>query len=119
MRRFLFVLFTGFVTMAVRADNVVLVAGGGETAENVAATKAKLGMPFGVEFDSAGNLYFVEIDGHRTCRIDKTGLLTRIAGTTVKGLSDGGGKPLGRSLIWCDGRTWRLVRMRIFFWRTR
>jgi DNA-binding beta-propeller fold protein YncE len=78
----------------VRADNVVLVAGGGDVAENVAATSAKLGMPFGVEFDKAGNLYFVEIDGHRACRIDKAGMLTRIAGTTVKGLSDGGGKPL-------------------------
>ncbi len=78
----------------VLAENVVLVAGGGDVAENVPATKAKLGMPFGVEFDSAGNLYFVEIDGHRACRIDKTGLLTRIAGTTEKGLSDGGGKPL-------------------------
>ncbi len=95
MRKFLFVLLAGLlVTAAVRAENVVLVAGGGEVAENVAATKAKLGMPFGVEFDSAGNLYFVEIDGHRACRIDKTGLLTRIAGTTEKGLSDGGGKPL-------------------------
>lgn len=82
------------LAVTVAADNVVLVAGGGDTAENVAATKAKLGMPFGVEFDSAGNLYFVEIDGHRACRIDKHGLLTRIAGTTEKGLSDGGGKPL-------------------------
>lgn len=78
----------------VRAENVVLVAGGGDQAENVPATKAKLGMPFGVEFDLAGNLYFVEIDGHRACRIDKSGMLTRIAGTTEKGLSDGGGKPL-------------------------
>lgn len=78
----------------VRAENVVLVAGGGDQVENVPATKAKLGMPFGVEFDSTGILYFVEIDGHRACRIDKSGLLTRIAGTTEKGLSDGGGKPL-------------------------
>ena len=44
---------------------LVLVAGGGEGRENVPATKAKLKMPFGVDFDTAGNLYFVEIDGHR------------------------------------------------------
>lgn len=81
------------VTVA-RGENVVLVAGGGEGDENVPATKAKLNMPFGVEFDSAGNLFFVEIDGQRACRIDKSGLLTRIAGTREKGLSDGGGKPL-------------------------
>src|SRR5262249_38393167 len=78
----------------VRADNVVLVAGGGDNDENVIATKAKLGMPFGVESDSTGHLFFVEIDGHRVCRIDKSGLLTRIAGTRQKGLSDGGGNPL-------------------------
>ena len=59
-----------WLSATVLAENVVLVAGGGDVAENVAATKAKLGMPFGVEFDSAGNLYFVEIDGHRACRID-------------------------------------------------
>ena len=77
-----------------RADNVVLVAGGGEGSENVPATKAKLFSPFGVDFDSAGNLYFLEIDGHRVCRIDKQGTLTRIAGTGQKGDSDGGGQPL-------------------------
>src|SRR5262249_33112519 len=77
-----------------RADNIVLVAGGGDGLENVAATKAKLFSPFGVDFDAAGNLYFVEIDGHRVCRIDKQGLLTRIAGTGEKGDSEGGGEPL-------------------------
>jgi DNA-binding beta-propeller fold protein YncE len=76
------------------ADNIVLVAGEGEDGEGVVATKAKLGSPFGVEFDSAGNLYFVEIDGHRVCKIDRQGILTRVAGTTKKGMSDGGGSPL-------------------------
>jgi len=95
MRKCLLAVVVGLLLVTlIRAENVVLVAGGGDVAENVAATKAKLGMPFGVEFDSAGNLYFVEIDGHRACRIDKTGLLTRIAGTTERGMHDGGGKPL-------------------------
>jgi DNA-binding beta-propeller fold protein YncE len=95
MRKSSFAILPALLMAAVaHADNVVLVAGGGSGDENVPATQAKLNMPFGVEFDSAGNLYFVEIDGHRVCRIDKNGLLTRIAGTREKGQSDGGGKPL-------------------------
>src|SRR5262245_24992797 len=95
MRACLFAFFAGLSIASVAvADNIVLVAGGGEGDEEVAATKAKLNSPFGVEFDKAGNLFFVEIDGHRVCRIDNGGMLTRIAGTGKKGLSEGGGKPL-------------------------
>src|SRR5437868_1892653 len=92
--RILALLFALTIATTASADNVLLVAGGGDGDEGVAATKAKLGMPFGVEFDRAGNLFFVEIDGHRACRIDTSGILTRIAGTREKGLSDGDGKPL-------------------------
>jgi DNA-binding beta-propeller fold protein YncE len=95
MRNWFLALLAGLILVGnIRADNIVLVAGGGDGDEGGPATKAKLGSPFGVEFDKAGNLYFVEIDGHRACRIDKSGILTRIAGTTKKGLSDGGGNPL-------------------------
>ena len=79
---------------AVRADNVMLVAGGGEGAENVPATSAKLFQPFGIDRDSAGNLFFVEIDGHRVCKIDAKGILTKIAGTGNKGLKGDGGPAL-------------------------
>src|SRR5689334_25254298 len=95
MRVFALALVTAAISVfQVRADNIVLLAGGGEGTENVPATKAKLFSPFGVDFDSAGNLYFIEIDGHRVCRIDKQGLLTRIAGTGEKGNSEGSGNPL-------------------------
>jgi DNA-binding beta-propeller fold protein YncE len=78
-----------------RAERVVLVAGGGDKeGDGAKATESKLGSPFGVDFDAAGNLYFVEIDGHRVCRIDKNGILTRIAGTGRKGLTGDGGPPL-------------------------
>src|SRR5262245_7208959 len=94
MRACLFAFLIGVVSANFAlADNLVLVAGG-EGEEGVLATKAKLNSPFGVEFDKAGNLFFVEIDGHRVCRIDNGGILTRVAGTGKKGLSDGGGKPL-------------------------
>src|SRR5262249_40307428 len=57
----------------------------------VPATKAKLWQPFGIDCDAQGNLYFVEIDGHRVCKIDKQGILARIAGTGQKGYGGDGG----------------------------
>src|SRR3954471_14028845 len=92
--RVLAILAALLAATAVAGDQIVLVAGGGDGDENIPATQAKLNMPFGVEFDSSGNLFFVEIDGHRVCRIDTKGTLARIAGTGQKGLSDGEGKPL-------------------------
>jgi DNA-binding beta-propeller fold protein YncE len=83
------------VVSTARADRVVLVAGGGDKEEGAKATESKLNMPFGVDFDSAGNLYFVEIDGHRVCRVDPQGIITRIAGTGRKGLAGDGGPAIG------------------------
>jgi len=77
-----------------RGQTIELVAGGGEAAEGVLATKARLGNPFGMDFDSAGNLFFVEIDGHRVCRTDSKGQLTKIAGTGAKGSAGDGGPAL-------------------------
>jgi len=79
-----------------RADSkppgtVVLVAGGGDGAEGVSATKARLQAPFGIAFDRAGNLYFVEYAGHRVGRIDREGTVTTIAGTGKKGGGGDGG----------------------------
>jgi DNA-binding beta-propeller fold protein YncE len=71
-----------------RAAEVILVAGGGEGRDRVPARQAKLRSPFGVDFDRAGNLYLVEMTGHRVCRVDARGVLTVIAGTGRKG--DGG-----------------------------
>ncbi|HZN35963.1 MAG TPA: hypothetical protein VFB80_19170 [Pirellulaceae bacterium] len=95
MRTSILAAILGWLALAeARGQNIELVAGGGETPEGVAATKAKLGNPFGVDFDAAGNLFFVEIDGHRVCRIDPAGKLTRIAGTGVKGDAGDGGPAL-------------------------
>lgn len=95
LRLILLALFVcGMIPLAAAEDTIVLVAGGGEAAENVPATSARLGSPFGVDFDSAGNLFFVEIDGHRVGRIDQGGLLTRVAGTGERGLSGDKGPPL-------------------------
>jgi hypothetical protein len=68
-----------------RADKIVLVAGGGDGSNDVEATKAKLESPLGIAFDEAGSLYFVEMTSHRVCRIDGKGMLHVIAGTGAKG----------------------------------
>jgi DNA-binding beta-propeller fold protein YncE len=43
--------------------------------------------PFGVDFDSAGNMYVVEMAGNRVSVLDKEGALRVLAGTGVAGLS--------------------------------
>jgi sugar lactone lactonase YvrE len=47
--------------------------------------------PFGVEFDSLGNLYVVELEGGRVHRIDQQGQVTRIAGDGSKSYRGDGG----------------------------
>ena len=42
--------------------------------------------------DSAGNRYVGESDGHRVCRSDPRGILTKVAGTGQQGLA----RPRGR-----------------------
>ena len=54
-----------------------------EKVELVAGTN--LQQPFGVDFDGKGNLYFVELTGHRVCKIDAQGEVTTIAGDGEKG----------------------------------
>jgi hypothetical protein len=84
-----YVVLTIFLTFhlasAARADKLVLLAGGGTETNNVPATKAKLDGPFGVDFDSAGNMYIVEFTGQRLLRVDAKGMLTVLAGTGKKG----------------------------------
>lgn len=76
------------------AERMVLVAGGGTDANTTApikATDAKLSSPFGVDFDAAGNLYLAEMTGQRVRKLDKSGMLTVVAGTGEKGVKDGPG----------------------------
>jgi DNA-binding beta-propeller fold protein YncE len=76
---------------AVRADKLVLVAGGGAGADGSPAVQAKLTGPFGVAFDRSGNLFVVEMTGQRVHKVDRNGVLTTIAGTGEKGDSGDGG----------------------------
>ena len=78
-----------------RAEKIVLVAGGGNDAVGIPASDAKLKEPFGVEFDRAGNLFIVEMAmGNRLLKVDPKGLITHIAGSGKAGFSGDGGPAL-------------------------
>jgi hypothetical protein len=50
-----------------------------------------LSSPFGIDFDSHGNMYIVELGGGRVHRLDKSGDLTQIAGDGSKAYTGDGG----------------------------
>jgi sugar lactone lactonase YvrE len=79
----------------VRAERIVLVAGGTNDAVGVPAIEARLREPFGTAFDRAGNLFIVEMaSGNRLLRVDPAGLLTHVAGSGKAGFSGDGGPAL-------------------------
>ena len=81
---FCFVLaFLGLVLCGptLRAEKIVLVAGGTEDRTGIPATRARLAEPFGTGFDAAGNLFIVEmVSGNRLLKVDPRGVLTHVAG---------------------------------------
>lgn len=89
---FLFLLLILLAAMgsAQAAAKVVLVAGGTEEFVDIAATKAALNGPFGIEFDSKAVPYLVELGGHRFLKIEG-GLLRKIGGSGKPGNRGDGG----------------------------
>lgn len=60
----------------------------GYSGDDGPATKAKLNEPYEVRFDSAGNMFFVEMKNHIVRRVDtKTGIISTVAGTGKQGFS--------------------------------
>jgi len=56
------------------------------------ARKAKLNEPYEVRFDSAGNMYFVEMKNHLVRRVDaESGIISTVAGTGKQGYGGDGG----------------------------
>ena len=80
---------------AVRAEKIVLVAGGTEDRVGLPALQAKLKEPFGVDFDRAGNFFIVEMAaGNRLLRVDAQCTLSHVAGRPTAGDSGDGGAAL-------------------------
>lgn len=61
----------------------------GAAGDNGPATSAQLSVPRAMAFDGAGNMYIADTGNHRIRRIDTTGTITTLAGTT-SGLSGDG-----------------------------
>jgi sugar lactone lactonase YvrE len=90
----LFFVALGFALFAsaAQADRVVLVAGGGDQEQDgVRATEARLHNPFGVDFDTTGSMYIVELEGGHVHRVAPDGTFSTIAGTGEKGDAGDGG----------------------------
>ncbi len=78
--------------LPLRAEKIVLVAGGGTAEKDAPATACKLKEPFGVEFLPSGEMVIVEMtSGQRVLKVDAQGMLRVIAGTGTKGYSGDGG----------------------------
>jgi DNA-binding beta-propeller fold protein YncE len=90
----LVVCFLAFLFSAhqpLRAERAVLVAGGKQPVAALPATESQLDGPFGVDFDTVGQAFLIEISGHRILKIDRVGILTKVGGTGDKGnVGDGG-----------------------------
>lgn len=94
-QRFLSTLSSLLILGSTHAGQIVLVAGGGTDAVDIAATEAVLKEPFGAEFDAGGHLWIVEmISGNRLLQVDGGGQLTHFAGTLKPGYSGDGGPAL-------------------------
>jgi len=63
----------------------------GEGEPNAAVEKSPLKMPFGIDFDSDGNMIIVELAGGRVHRLAANGELTQIAGDGSEGYTGDGG----------------------------
>jgi sugar lactone lactonase YvrE len=92
IRSLLSLALTASLFASAHGDQIVLVAGGGDQEQDgVPATQARLHNPFGVDFDQAGTMYIVELEGGHVHRVDANGKFSTIAGTGKKGDSGDGG----------------------------
>ncbi len=81
--------------VSVTAGNVYTIAGtgtAGYSGDGGPAINAELNAPAGIEMDSLGNLYFIDIVNHRLREISKTtNIITTVAGNGTAGYSGDGG----------------------------
>jgi DNA-binding beta-propeller fold protein YncE len=78
-----------------KTGTISTVAGSGKkgyAGDGGPATKAMLNEPYEVRFDSAANMFFVEMKNHLVRRVDlKTGVISTVAGNGTLGFSGDGG----------------------------
>jgi streptogramin lyase len=83
----------------VKTGQLTTVAGCGEkgySGDGGPAKSARLNEPYEVRFDTAGNMYFVEMKNHLIRRVDaKTGNISTVAGSGKPGFAGDGGPARG------------------------
>ena len=62
------------------------------------ATNASLAHPYGVAIDSVGNIYISDSDNHCIRKVDKTGIITTIAGNGYNGYNGDGGLAINATM---------------------
>jgi len=78
---------------------ITTIAGGGNsTQDGVAATSFRLARPSGVFVDASGVLYIADQFAHRVRRVDRSGVLTTVAGNGQSDFSGDGGPALAAAL---------------------
>jgi RHS repeat-associated protein len=85
---------------------ITTVAGTGQAGYNgdgIPATEARINGPRGTAVDGEGNLYFADLLNYRIRKIDKTGIISTIAGTGQPGFSGDGGPAIQAKLNWPTG----------------
>ena len=88
---------------AAQVYTIETIAGGGDgVGDDGPAISAKLTEPTGVAVDAAGNIYIADTFNHRIRKVDASGIIDTIAGTSV-GTRDygfnGDGGPADRALL--------------------
>jgi hypothetical protein len=78
-------------SVGLTAEQVVLVAGSGTSTTPAPAKEAKLNAPFGIDFDTGGNAFLVELTGGRFLKIDAQGTMVPLGGHEEKGNAGDGG----------------------------
>lgn len=73
------------------SGKLVLVAGGGTEGDGAPADRAKVTNPFGVDFDRAGNMIIVEMNGHKIRKVAPNGIITTLGGNGAAGFAGDGG----------------------------
>ena len=86
----------------VRRTGIITTAAGGvskgSSGDGGQAVKAMLVRPVDIAFDTEGNLYIVDFYDHRIRKVDKSGIITTVAGSREGGYSGDGGRAVKANL---------------------
>jgi uncharacterized protein (TIGR03437 family) len=81
-----------------RIRSIAGIGQSGKSEEGIPATRAALAAPRGVAIDTAGNVYLADTGNNRIRRIDASGMINTVAGTSVAGNTGDGAPALAATL---------------------